>query len=112
MAVVKRLEAKFSGLSPQRELAYEDANAKVIRFYLKEGQEIKPHRSPSSVFITVLMGKLVFTLGEEGEETLSEGDTVFYGPQELHGFRALEDSVVEATISPNPTARKVVQGPI
>ncbi len=106
MAVIKKLEENFSDLSPQRDLVYEDGNAKVIRFYLKEGQEIKPHRSPSSVFITVLRGSLVFT-SEEGEETLEEGTTIFYKPQELHGFRALKDSIVEATISPNPTAKRV-----
>jgi len=78
----------------------------VIRFYLKEGQEIKPHRSPSSVFITVLKGSLVFSW-EDGEGTLNEGDTIFYKPEELHGFRALKNSVVEATISPNPTAKRV-----
>ncbi len=105
--MVKRLEEKFSDQSPQRELVYEDGNAKVIRFYLREGQEIKPHRSPSSVLITVLKGRLTFTCGEGKEETLSQGDTVFYEPQELHGFRALEDSVVEATIAPNPTLRRI-----
>ena len=106
MAVVKRLEENFSDLSPRRELVYEDTNARVMRFYLKEGQEIKPHRSSSSVFITVLRGNLLFITGE-GEETLGEGDTVFYKPEELHGFKALKDSVVEATISPNPATKKV-----
>ena len=106
MAVVKRLEDRFSDQSPQRELVYEDGNVKVIRFYLKEGQEIKPHRSPSSVLITVLKGNLTFSC-EKGEETLNQGDTIFYEPQELHGFKALKDSVVEATIAPNPTVRRI-----
>ena len=106
MAVIKRLEENFSETSPQREMVYEDGNARVIRFYLKEGQEIKPHRSNSSVFITVLRGSLIFSC-ESGEITLNGGDTIFYKPTELHGFKALRDSVVEATISPNPAARKV-----
>jgi quercetin dioxygenase-like cupin family protein len=104
MAVVRRCDPSFDPSGPRSEVVYEDANAKVVRFYLKGGQEIKPHRSGSSVFITVLKGKLRFTLGDEGEETLEEGSTVFYRPRELHGFVALEDSVVEAVIAPNPSA--------
>jgi len=107
--VVKRLEERFSDISPQRELVYEDENAKVIRFYLREGQEIKPHRSPSSVFITVLKGSLIF-ISEDAQETLNQGDTIFYRPNELHGFKALKDSVLEATISPNPTSRGLLSG--
>jgi len=104
---VKRFEEKFSEQSPQNELVYEDENAKVIRFYLKEGQEIKPHRSNSSVFIVVLKGSLIF-ISENAEETLNQGDTIFYKPNELHGFKAIKDSVVEATISPNPTSRRLL----
>lgn len=110
MSVVKRLEEKF-GEKPVAEAVYQDDNAKVVRFYLKQGQEIKPHSSPSSVFITVLKGKLAFVSGEEGkEEILSTGDTIFYEPQELHGFRALEDSVVEAVITPRPDKMRVSLG--
>lgn len=108
MSVVKPLEEKYNEDSPARELVYEDANAKVIRFFLKAGQEIKPHRSPSSVFISVLKGRLSFYLGKEDrEEILEAGSTVFYEPEELHGFKALEDSVVQAVITPNPTAKRL-----
>ncbi|GAB6065702.1 cupin domain-containing protein [Aquifex pyrophilus] len=105
MAEIKVLEEKF-GEKPISELVYEDANARVIRFYLKGGQEIKPHTSPSSVFITVLKGRLIF-ISEKEEAEVSQGSTVFYKPEELHGFRALEDSVVEATITPNPALRRI-----
>lgn len=106
MAKVAKLEEKFSEESPQRELVYQDRNARVIRFYLKGGQEIKPHTSPSSVFITVLKGKLSFCAGAvDREEILEVGSTIFYEPEELHGFKALDDSVVEAVITPNPAQR-------
>lgn len=108
MAVIKPLEEKYDPAAPARELVYEDANAKVIRFFLKAGQEIKPHKSPSSVFISVLKGKLSFYIGKEDkEEVIETGTTVFYEPEELHGFKALEDSVVQAVITPNPTAQRV-----
>ncbi|RUM28859.1 MAG: cupin domain-containing protein [Aquifex sp.] len=103
MGVIKNLEEKF-GEKPVSEVVYEDANAKVVRFYLKGGQEIKPHKSSSSVYITVLKGKLNFFLGKDNSEVeVRAGGTVFYEPDELHGFKALEDSVVEAVITPKPT---------
>jgi len=105
MGEIKNLEEKF-GEKPLSEVVYEDANAKVVRFYLKGGQEIKPHKSPSSVCITVLKGKLNFFLGKDNSEVeVYAGGTVFYEPEELHGFKALEDSVVEAVITPKPTHR-------
>ncbi len=79
-----------------------DRNMRVIRFCLLAGQEIKPHRSPSTVLMTVLKGRLVFVGGEE-EMELKEGDALLCAPGEPHGFRALEDSVVEAVVSPNPS---------
>ncbi len=102
MAVVKHLDLKFDPSGPRTEKVYQDENARVVRFYLKKGQSVKPHRSRSSVFITVLKGKARFTKGDTGSEDLSEGATIFYRPEELHGFTALEDSVLEATITPKP----------
>ncbi|NPB08488.1 MAG: cupin domain-containing protein [Aquificae bacterium] len=107
MAVIKILEEKF-GDRPVSEVVYEDENAKVVRFYVREGQEIKPHKSPSSVYITVLKGRLSFYIGKDStEREVEAGGTVFYEPDELHGFRALEDSVVEAVITPKPTRTPV-----
>ncbi len=58
------------------------------------------------MFITVLKGKLDFMIGsEDRKETLSEGQTVFYLPNEPHGFVALEDSVVQAVITPKPVRK-------
>jgi quercetin dioxygenase-like cupin family protein len=106
MAVYKSLEEKFSQERFLSEVLYEDKNGKVLRFYLKKGQEVKPHTSPSSVFITLLKGKALF-YSPQGEREVDEGGAVFYEPGEPHGFRALEDSVFEATICPPPSARRL-----
>ncbi len=108
MAQVSRLEEKFNPERPNSEPLYEDENAKCVRFYLKGGQSIRLHTSPSSVFITVLKGKLEFMVGDENtRETLSAGDAIFYLPNEPHGFVAIEDSVVQAVISPKPAKKKL-----
>jgi len=104
--VIKVLEDKFNPEMPAREVVYNDDNVRVMRFYLKAGQEIKPHRSPSTVVLTVLQGRLSFYIGsEDREETLETGASVFYDPNEPHGFRAIEDSVAQAVVAPNPTKR-------
>ena len=97
MALIKKLDLDFNSAGPRTVTVYQDRSVKVVRFYLKEGQEIKPHRSKYRVIVTVLMGKLKFLIGD-GEETLRAGTTVIYDYEELHGFTAIEDSVVEALI--------------
>ncbi len=107
MSVIKRLEERY-GEKVQSEVIYNNEHARVLRFYLRAEQEVKPHKSPSSVFITVLKGKLLFLVNDgKSEEMLNVGDTVFYNPQELHGFKAIEDSIVEAVITPNPSINKL-----
>ena len=108
MAVIKRLEEKFNADSIATEVVYNHPNGRVIRFYIPKEKEVKPHKSKSSVFVTVLKGTLVFYIGKEDtHETLKAGDSVYYEPDELHGFKALEDSVVEAIISPDPSSQKL-----
>ncbi len=108
MAVIKRLEERFKEDSVNTEVVYNHPNGRVIRFYIPKEKEVKPHRSKSSVFITVLKGALVFYMGkEDAYETLKVGDSVYYEPDELHGFKALEDSVVEAIISPDPSSQRL-----
>jgi quercetin dioxygenase-like cupin family protein len=87
-------------------VVYEDENAKCVQFFLKGGQSIRLHSSPSSVFITVLKGSLEFMIGNENtKQKLSSGDTIFYAPEEPHGFVALEDSAVQAVIAPKPVRK-------
>ncbi len=108
MAVIKRLEEKFDSESVTTEVVYNHPNGRVVRFYIPTGKEVKPHKSKSSVFVTVLKGALVFYIGKEDtHETLRAGDSVYYEPEELHGFKALEDSVVEAIISPDPSSQRL-----
>ncbi len=108
MSVVKRLEDNYSEERVLSEVVYSHDNARVVRFYLLKDQEVKPHISNSSVLISVLKGKLIFYSGEAlKEDILNQGDSIFYEPKELHGFKALDNSVVEAVITPNPTSHKL-----
>lgn len=110
MAEFITYEESFGEDRPISKVVGGDANMRVIRFYLLSGQEIKPHRSPSTVLMTVLRGRLVFMGGEERRE-LKAGDALLCAPQEAHGFRALEDSVVEAVVAPSPGGGKLRVSP-
>ncbi len=110
MTKIKPLERLFRGEKPFVERVYEDQNARVVRFYLKKGQEIRPHRSPSSVFVTLLSGQVKMTIGDE-ELVVERGATVCLEPQELHGFTALEDSIIEAVIAPPPGIQRLHPDP-
>ena len=96
----------FTDQKPKAELLYDHGNVRVLRFHVKAGQQIKPHTSASSVALIVLSGEAAFTFGS-GEKVLDKGSVIFYEPDELHGFRAIEDSVILAVISPNPSVRRI-----
>ncbi|HEY4716557.1 MAG TPA: cupin domain-containing protein [bacterium] len=91
---------RFSSLHVNKELIFDSVNARVVLFSLDAGQEIAPHASPSSVLIYVVEGRGVW-LGSE-EAAFSAGDLCCFTPEEPHGFRAEERSVLLAAITPSP----------
>ncbi|WP_457639289.1 cupin domain-containing protein [Persephonella sp.] len=93
----------FSEEKPVSEKMIATDNLVVVHFYLRAGQKIPLHSSKSEVFVTVLKGKGKFFYGsEEQYETLKEEESLYYQPEEPHGFEAEEDMIVQAVITPNP----------
>ncbi len=106
--IIKIDENKFSDNRPFSERLVETPNLILIHFYLKKGQKINLHSSPSEVITTVVKGKGKFYIGSiENSIELNTGETIKYDPKEPHGFEALEDMVVEAVITPNPQQQKI-----
>jgi quercetin dioxygenase-like cupin family protein len=93
----------FSPEKPVSEKLIATDNMVIVHFYLKKGQKIPLHASKSDVFVTVLRGKGKFFYGsEEQYEMLETEDSLYYQPEEPHGFEAEEDMIVQAVIAPNP----------
>jgi quercetin dioxygenase-like cupin family protein len=80
-------------------------DVRLVVFRLRAGQEVPPHRSPSSVILTVLSGTGVLS-GEDGERTCGPGILATYAPGEVHGMRAPDgELLLLATITPRPGSR-------
>ncbi len=93
----------FSSDKPVSEKMVVTDNLVVVHFYLKKGQKIPLHAAKSDVFVTVLKGKGKFFYGsEENFEILEVEESLYYQPEEPHGFEALEDMIVQAVVAPNP----------
>lgn len=93
----------FNFEKPISEKIISTDNLVVIHFYLKKGQKIPLHKSSSEVFVTVLKGKGKFFYGSETQfEILEIEESLYYQPNEPHGFEAEEDMIVQAVITPNP----------
>jgi quercetin dioxygenase-like cupin family protein len=91
---------------PATALLHDTPDVRLVVFRLAPGEQVAPHRSPSTVQLTVLEGSGTLT-GEEGalpiDTKCREGDVVFYAPNELHGMRAGdEELLLLATIAPRP----------
>lgn len=78
---------------------------RLVVFRISPGQAVAPHRSASSVTLTVLEGSGVLS-GEDGEHACAAGDLVAYAPNELHGMRATtQELLLLACITPRPGVR-------
>jgi quercetin dioxygenase-like cupin family protein len=90
---------------PATAILHDSADLRLIVFRLAPGQAVPPHRSTSTVMLTVLAGEGVLS-GGDGERTCAAGDVVVYAPEELHGMRATGVELqLLATITPRPGER-------
>ena len=90
---------------PATAILSDTPDARLVVFRLAPGQMVAPHRSTSSVLLTVLEGTGMLS-GENGERACVAGDVVTYAPSELHGMRAgRAELLLLATITPRPGGR-------
>src|SRR5512144_2228702 len=94
-------EAEFSPSRPVSKLLYDSDAMRVVVFGLLPGQEIPPHTAPSRVVLHMVQGKGVFLTGS-GERPAYAGGFVIIEPNEPHGLKANEKSVLLAVIAPRP----------
>ena len=94
-------EGEFSQARPVSKLLYDSDALRVVVFGLLAGQEIPPHTAPSRVLMQVVQGKGAFITGT-GEQQAQAGAFVVTEPDEPHGFKAADKSVLLAVIAPRP----------
>lgn len=103
MKRISAAEAPAREDRPSSQLVHDVPDVRVVAFHLQPGQEVRPHRSPSTVLVQVIEGEGEFSGAEEAMR-LSAGDTGVYERQELHGIRALEVPLrFLAIITPRPS---------
>ena len=94
---------------PGTAVLHDTADVRQVVFRIEAGQSVPPHRSVSTVLLTVLEGTGLLSGEDDGapaECRCSAGDIVAYAPNELHGMRADgEQLLLLATITPRPGAR-------
>lgn len=87
---------------PATAIVHDSEDARLVVFRLAPGQAVAPHRSNSTVMLSVLAG-CGFVSGSEGERAVEAGDLVVYAPEEVHGMRAGDEELtLLATIAPRP----------
>lgn len=94
-------EAEFSADRPVSRLLYDSDAMRVVVFGLQAGQEIPPHTAPSRVLMQIVQGGGAFVTGS-GERRAGPGSFVVTEPNEPHGLKASEKTVMLAVIVPRP----------
>jgi quercetin dioxygenase-like cupin family protein len=94
---------------PATAVLLDTADVRLVVFRLAPGQAVPPHRSPSSVLLTVLEGRGTLS-GGDAEREVAAGDVVAYAPEELHGMRATDgELLLLAAITPRPGNQPIHQ---
>ena len=108
MKVLDPLGAARSAVAPNPSrpataIVHDSEHARVVVFRISPGQHVPPHHSASMVVLQVLGGS-GFLSGVDGLEHKGvAGDTVVFGPGEIHGMRSDgEEFLLLATITPRP----------
>lgn len=94
-------EAQFAPDRHVARLLHDAPEMRVVVFGLEPGQEIPPHTAPSRVLLHLLQDRGVFLTGK-GEEPAYPGAFVVTEPNESHGLKAAERTVMLAVIAPRP----------
>lgn len=94
---------------PATAVLHDTDDIRLVVFRIAPGQSVPPHRSVSSVMLTVLDGEGILSGEEDGqpvERRFSAGEAVTYQPDELHSMRAESaELLLLATITPRPGSR-------
>ena len=104
-----RAAVSSGGERPATAVIHDTADLRLVVFRIEPGQVVPPHRSVSTVMLSVLEGDGVLVGEAEGEPVerdCRQGDAVAYEPNELHSMRAGSAALLLlATISPRPGSR-------
>ena len=94
---------------PATAIVHDADDVRLVVFRLAAGQEVPPHRTSSSVLLTVLEGEGVLYGEEHGAPVnvpCAQGDVIAYDPNEIHGMRSPSgELLLLATIAPRPGSR-------
>ena len=94
---------------PATIILHDSPDLRLVAFRLAPGQEVKPHRSTSTVALHVLSGDGLLSGEADGgvrEEPVAPGEVMVYEPNELHGMRATDiELLLLAVITPRPGSR-------
>ena len=102
-----RAAVAASSTLPATAILHDSPDVRLVVFRLAPGQKVSPHRSTSSVMLSVIEGSGVIS-GEPfpAEAACAAGDVFAFEPGELHGMRAdTEELLLLATITPRPGSR-------
>ncbi len=90
---------------PATAMLLDSPDARMVVFRIAPGQDVPPHRSPSTVLLTVISGAGA-VLGREGWADCETGDVFVFEPAEVHAMRPRDgELVLLATLAPRPGSR-------
>ncbi len=88
-------DLEFHAEAPYAQPLLVNSAARILRWTLQPGQQVREHAAPGSPFyVVILKGRGAFAGPDGREEIVSVGTLLLFGPGESHSVRALDEQLV------------------
>ncbi|PVX52038.1 hypothetical protein C7377_0333 [Balneicella halophila] len=108
MKTAKIIENLTYGDKPAISVLFETENTKEVRILMREGQEMKEHKTSYPITVEIFEGEIDF--GVNGEQyIINRGDILSLEGGVPHNLKALKDSIVRLSLSKSDQVNRVIK---
>ncbi|RRJ88018.1 cupin [Paenimyroides tangerinum] len=91
-------DIKYGETTPAVSVLVNTTTIKEVRIVFKEGQEMKEHKAPCPIVVSVVEGSIDFGVGKE-HFILEKGMLIALEANILHSLKALQNSILRLSLS-------------
>jgi quercetin dioxygenase-like cupin family protein len=99
-------DLEYKDDKPVIKVLFETSFTKEIRIAMKQGTQMKEHKTSFPIVVQIVEGKIDFGVQDQ-IKNLVKGDLIALEANIPHNLNALEDSIVRLTLTKNDEADRV-----
>lgn len=100
-------DIKYGETAPSINVLINTSSIKEVRIVFKEGQEMKEHKAPNPIVVSVVEGLIDFGVGAE-HFVLEKGMLIALEATIPHSLKALQNSIVRLSLHKSDTVERPI----